>query len=63
MITALWIIAICQLIRLIQNTIQLIALFTRSDEKQVKRATDAFIESLKAEMEREGKDVDNFKGH
>lgn len=63
MITALWIIAICQLIRLIQNTIQLIALFTRSDEKQVKRATDAFIESLKADMEGEGKDVDNTKGH
>lgn len=51
--TAIWIIAICEIVRAVQNAIQLIYVHTRSDESQIKRATDAFIESLKEDWREE----------
>lgn len=53
MTTALWIIAICELVRLAQNTIQLIISARASGMKDYKRATDAFIRSLEQEMKGE----------
>ena len=45
MVTALWIIAICEIIRLIQNTIQLTNIM---NSKSLQRnATEEFIKSLK----------------
>ena len=45
MVTALWIIAICEIIRLIQNTIQLTNII---NSKALQRnATEEFIKSLK----------------
>ena len=45
MVTALWIIAICEIIRLIQNTIQLTNII---NSKSLQRnATEEFIKSLK----------------
>ena len=44
---ALWIIAICEVIRLIQNTLQLFMMSHSRNDIQMKRATDAFVESLK----------------
>ena len=51
--TAIWIIAITELIRAVQNAIQLYMISKRSENKEIKRATDVFIESLKADMEAE----------
>lgn len=53
MITAIWIIAITELIRVVQNAIQLYMVSKKSANNEIKRATDAFIESLKADMEAE----------
>ena len=43
---AIWIIAIVEVVRAIQNTLQLIALSKNSSQAEYKRATDAFIKSL-----------------
>lgn len=43
---AIWIIAICELIRLIQNSIQLFMMNNARKNDQFKRATDEFIKSL-----------------
>ena len=51
--TAIWIIAIAELIRAVQNAIQLYMVSKKSANNEIKRATDAFIESLKADMEAE----------
>lgn len=51
--TAIWIIAITELIRAVQNAIQLYMVSKRSANNEIKRATDVFIESLKADMEAE----------
>ena len=48
---AIWIIAITELIRAVQNTIQLYMVSKESANNEIKRATDVFIESLKADME------------
>lgn len=44
---ALWVIAICEVIRLIQNTLQLFMMSHSRNDLQMQRATDAFVESLK----------------
>lgn len=44
---AIWIIAICEVVRLIQNMAQLEMMVNSKQDKQIKRATDAFIASLK----------------
>ena len=49
--TAIWIIAITELIRAVQNAIQLYMVRKKSANNEIKRATDVFIESLKADME------------
>ena len=46
MTIALWIIAIVESIRLVEQTIQLKAILAKDTNEQVKRATDAFIENL-----------------
>lgn len=51
--TAIWIIAITELIRAVQNAIQLYMVSKKSANNEIKRATDVFIESLKADMEAE----------
>lgn len=43
---AIWIIAICELIRIIQNTLQLLMMNFERKNPQMKRATDEFIKSL-----------------
>ena len=43
--TAIWIIAICEVIRIFQNTLQLIAL--KEDKKQRDNAYSEFVKSLK----------------
>lgn len=43
---AIWIIAICELIRLIQNSLQLLMMNYERKNPQMKRATDEFIKSL-----------------
>ena len=43
---ALWIIALCELVRLIQNTLQLVMMNSARKNDQFKRATDEFIKSL-----------------
>lgn len=45
MIIALWIIAICEIIRAIQNAIQLMGM--RKNNGLYKNATDEFVKSLK----------------
>lgn len=47
MIVALWIIAICELIRIIQNTIQLLAI--KADAGARENAYAEFIKNLKAD--------------
>jgi len=47
MIIAIWIIAIAELVRLIQNTIQLFVMMNNNTNQQMKRATDALIQSFK----------------
>ena len=42
----LWIIAIVEVIRVLQNSIQLFILVTSNSKKNFDRATDAFIHSL-----------------
>lgn len=42
----LWIIAIVEVIRALQNSIQLFILATSNSKKNIDRATDAFINSL-----------------
>lgn len=44
MIIALWIIAICEIIRIIQNTVQLLAI--RFEEDMRKKAFDEYVASL-----------------
>lgn len=51
--TAIWIIAIAELIRVIQNAIQLYMVNKKSANNEIKRATDMFIKPLKADMEAE----------
>ena len=46
MTVAIWIIAICEVVRLIQNTLQLIMMNKARNDDQLKRATDAFVKSL-----------------
>lgn len=46
MIIAIWIIAICEFIRLIQNSLQLMMMNFERKNPQMKRATDEFIKSL-----------------
>lgn len=46
MIIAIWIIAICEVIRLIQNSLQLLMMNYERKNPQMKRATDEFIKSL-----------------
>lgn len=55
MTTAIWIIAICEIIRLAQNSVQLVISARASGMKDYKRATEAFIRSLEQEM----KDADD----
>lgn len=43
---AIWIIALCELVRLIQNTLQLVMMNSARKNDQFKRATDEFIKSL-----------------
>lgn len=43
---AIWIIAITEVVRLIQNTMQLVMMHKSSSMSEYKRATDAFIQSL-----------------
>ena len=43
---AIWIIAICELVRLIQNSLQLLMMNGARKNDQFKRATDEFIKSL-----------------
>ena len=51
--TAIWIIAITELIRAVQNAIQIYMVSKKSANNEIKRATDVFIESLKADMKAE----------
>lgn len=44
MIVALWIIAICEIIRIIQNTVQLLAIQFEKDMRQ--KAFDEYVASL-----------------
>lgn len=44
---AIWIIAVVEVLRFIQNGIQLWMLNSERKNSQFKRATDAFVESLK----------------
>lgn len=44
MTIAIWIIAICELIRLIQNT--MVMMNKARNDDQLKRATDEFVKSL-----------------
>lgn len=48
---AIWIIAITELIRAVQNAIQLYMVNKKSANNEIKRATDMFIKLLKADME------------
>ena len=47
MTIAIWIIAIVEVIRIIQNTIQLLIVSRNNSNAQMKRATDALIQSFK----------------
>lgn len=49
--TAIWIIAVAELIRTVQNAIQLYMVSKESANNEIKRATDVPIESLKTNME------------
>lgn len=51
--TAFWIIAITELIRTVQNAIQLYMVSKKSANNEIKQAADVPIESLKADMEAE----------
>lgn len=46
MTVAIWIIAICEVVRLVQNTMQLLMMNKASKDDQLKRATDEFVKSL-----------------
>ena len=46
MTTAIWIIAICEVVRLVQNTMQLLMMNKTRNDDQLKRATDEFVKSL-----------------
>lgn len=59
--TAIWIIAITELIRVVQNAIQLYMFSKKSVNNKIKRAADASIESLKAEMETNRKILNDIK--
>lgn len=59
--TAIWIIAITELIRAVQNAIQLYMVSKKSANNEIKRATDAFIESLKADMETNRRTLNDIK--
>lgn len=43
---AIWIIAICEIVRIVQNSLQLVKLFNNSNDKFMKTATDEFVRSL-----------------
>lgn len=43
---AIWIIAICEVIRMLQNFIQIWQIKKTNGMEQMNRATDAFVESL-----------------
>lgn len=43
---AIWIIAICEVVRALQNVIQLMLSYRASKNPQFERATDEFIKSL-----------------
>lgn len=49
--TAIWIIAITELIKTVQNVIQFYIVSKKSVNNKIKRATDVPIKSLKADME------------
>lgn len=51
--TAIWIIAITELIRTVQNAIQFYMASKKSTNNEIKRATDVSIEPLKADIETE----------
>ena len=59
--TAIWIIAIAELIRVVQNAIQLYMFSKKSVNNEIKRAADVPIESLKADMETNRKILDDIK--
>ena len=44
---AIWIIAICEIIRMLQNCIQIMQIIKANSNPQFERATDEFIKSLK----------------
>lgn len=46
MTVAIWIIAICEVVRLVQNTLQLVMMNSARNDDQLKRATDEFVKSL-----------------
>lgn len=46
MIIAIWIIAICEVIRMLQNFIQIWQIKKANGMEQMNRATDAFVKSL-----------------
>ena len=63
MIVALWIIAICELIRIIQNTAQLLTIYHERDArdnayaefvKSLKSTDKEFVEKMLREFEQEG---------
>lgn len=63
MIVALWIIAICELIRIIQNTAQLMTIYHERDArdnayaefvKSLKSTDKEFVEKMLREFEQEG---------
>lgn len=46
MTTAIWIIAIVEVIRALQNGIQMFMVYNANNNKEFKRATDEFVKSL-----------------
>lgn len=59
--TAIWIIAITELIRVVQNAIQFYMFSKKSINNEIKRAADVPIESLKADMETNRKILNDIK--
>lgn len=43
---AIWIMAICEIIRIIQNSLQLFKVYNNRNDKFMKTATDEFVKSL-----------------
>lgn len=43
---AIWIIAICEIIRIIQNSLQLFKVYNNRNDKFMKTATDEFVKSM-----------------